>query len=125
VPKSFVPLLLLQGRRRIVSAALMLCVWCTLVTAAVCILCCAGTGREHNVFFMPAAGAAQKFGGLRAVPDALAAGEILKRIRAIDLYRSRREIRAGSAPALDTGIFSLAIFVQWSRQLKFACHVQS
>lgn len=75
MPKSFV---LLQGRQRIVSAALML------YTALL-------HGREHNVFFMPAAGAAQKFGGLRAVPDALAAGEILKRIRAIDLYRSRRE----------------------------------
>jgi hypothetical protein len=101
VPKSFVPLLLLQGRRRIVSAALMLCVWCTLTAVY---MLRAGTGREHNVFFMPAAGAAQKFGGLRAVPDALAAGEILKRIRAIDLYRSRREIRAGCAPALDTRI---------------------
>jgi len=72
---------------------------------------------------MPAAGAAQKFGGLRAVPDALAAGEILKRIRAIDLYRSRREIRAGSAPALDTGIFSSAICVQWYRKLEVTRHV--
>lgn len=86
MPKSFV---LLQGRQRIVSAALML------YTALL-------HGREHNVFFMPAAGAAQKFGGLRAVPDALAAGEILKRIRAIDLQEPQREIRAGSALALDT-----------------------